>query len=81
MIDFGTTAIGDPACDLIFAWTVLDVPARELHRAELDIDDASRARGRVRGLAAVLPAAQPFRAGTADTRRLDELLSDFRRSA
>ncbi|MGE0238950.1 MAG: aminoglycoside phosphotransferase family protein [Parvibaculaceae bacterium] len=46
VIDFGCLGIGDPACDLMPAWTVLDAPSREVFRAHLTVDDAAWARGR-----------------------------------
>ena len=47
VIDFGTMAVGDPACDLMVAWTLLTSETRELFRAALRFDDATwvRARG------------------------------------
>ncbi|HEY2698503.1 MAG TPA: aminoglycoside phosphotransferase family protein [Pseudonocardiaceae bacterium] len=56
VIDFGTLAVGDPAVDLIGAWTLLDPHGRDLFRAALDIDDATWARGRAWALSALLPA-------------------------
>lgn len=46
VIDFGTSGVGDPACDLCIAWTFLTPEARRRFRSELDIDDAMWARGR-----------------------------------
>jgi len=46
VIDFGTAGAGDPACDLLPAWNFFPAEAREVYRAELDVDDASWARGR-----------------------------------
>ncbi len=48
VIDFGCMATGDPACDLVIAWTVFDRDAREVfHNALPHLDHASwqRARG------------------------------------
>jgi len=48
VIDFGLVGLGDPACDLMAAWTCLDLPAgRRIFRQALPADDAiwSRARG------------------------------------
>ncbi|HEY4457919.1 MAG TPA: aminoglycoside phosphotransferase family protein [Pseudonocardiaceae bacterium] len=55
VIDFGTLAVGDPAVDLIGAWTLLDPHGRGLFRSTLDIDDATWARGRAWALSALLP--------------------------
>lgn len=46
VIDFGTSGIGDPACDLVIAWTLLDDPSREVFRAVVGLDEATWARGR-----------------------------------
>lgn len=46
VLDFGAVGTGDPACDLVAAWGVLPERARELFRHQLDIDDATWARGR-----------------------------------
>ncbi|WP_242090063.1 aminoglycoside phosphotransferase family protein [Curtobacterium sp. DN_7.5] len=47
VIDFGTCGVGDPACDLVLAWTFLDAPARQVLRdaVGLDPDTWARARG------------------------------------
>jgi aminoglycoside phosphotransferase (APT) family kinase protein len=46
VIDFGLLGVGDPACDLIVAWTYLSASAREVFRDALAVDDATWARGR-----------------------------------
>ncbi len=46
VIDFGSSAVGDPACDLTIAWTFLSGDNREAFRAGLPLDDAAWARGR-----------------------------------
>ncbi|GIF77379.1 aminoglycoside phosphotransferase family protein [Asanoa siamensis] len=46
VIDFGTSGVGDPACDTVIAWTFLDAPARAAFRAALGVDDATWQRGR-----------------------------------
>lgn len=47
IIDFGCLGIGDPACDVMPAWTFLNAEGRSAFRAALPIDDATwgRARG------------------------------------
>ena len=45
VIDWGVVGVGDPACDLLAAWSVLSLRARETFRAELAVDDATWARG------------------------------------
>jgi len=46
VIDFGTCGVGDPACDLAIAWTLLTAEARQAFRDRLSVDEASWARGR-----------------------------------
>jgi len=47
VIDFGSSAVGDPACDLVMAWTEFSGDSRAVFRAELPFDDDTwrRARG------------------------------------
>jgi aminoglycoside phosphotransferase (APT) family kinase protein len=46
LIDFGTSGVGDPACDLAIAWTLFEGKSREAFRAGLPADEAMWARGR-----------------------------------
>jgi len=46
VIDFGCSAVGDPACDTTIAWTFLNGPSREAFRAHLPVDEGTWARGR-----------------------------------
>ncbi|GAA1846840.1 aminoglycoside phosphotransferase family protein [Asanoa iriomotensis] len=46
VIDFGTCGVGDPACDLAIAWTLLTAHGRRAFRERLSVDDATWARGR-----------------------------------
>lgn len=46
VIDFGLVAVGDPACDLMVAWTFLSPAALESFRNALRVDDSTWARGR-----------------------------------
>ena len=47
VIDFGGTAIGDPACDLAIAWTMFDGESRDVFREVVNLDEQTweRARG------------------------------------
>ncbi len=47
VIDFGGMALGDPACDLVIAWTYLKEDARNVFIKELSLDEDTwlRARG------------------------------------
>ena len=46
VIDFGCMGVGDPACDVMVAWTCLSAQTRDVFRAALAVDDATWARGR-----------------------------------
>ncbi|MBF6614355.1 MAG: aminoglycoside phosphotransferase family protein [Chloroflexi bacterium] len=46
VIDFGCSAVGDPACDLTIAWTLLCGESRNAFRAGVPVDGAAWARGR-----------------------------------
>lgn len=54
VIDFGTMGTGDPAVDAYGAWNLLDAEGREIFRNELEIDDATWARGRAWALSIAL---------------------------
>lgn len=46
VIDFGTSGVGDPACDTVLAWTYLDGESRERFKERLPVDDDTWVRGR-----------------------------------
>ena len=46
VIDFGGTAMGDPACDLVIAWTYLNSKARDVFVSEMGLDDDTWLRAR-----------------------------------
>lgn len=46
VLDFGLMGVGDPACDLIIAWSLLEAASREVFRQALRADAAMWARGR-----------------------------------
>ncbi|HLQ62664.1 MAG TPA: aminoglycoside phosphotransferase family protein [Candidatus Acidoferrales bacterium] len=46
VIDFGCSGVGDPACDLTIAWTLLSGAGRQAFRAQMPVDEATWARGR-----------------------------------
>jgi aminoglycoside phosphotransferase (APT) family kinase protein len=56
VIDFGGMGVGDPACDLIAAWSLFAGESREAFRAALNVDDATWARGRGWALSVALIA-------------------------
>ena len=81
VIDFGCLGIGDPAGDVMVAWTYLSAGTRDAFRAALSIDDATWARGRGWALSVGLIAlpyyerSNPVLAGIA-RRSIDEVLAD-----
>ena len=46
VIDFGSSGVGDPACDLVIAWTLFSGESRETFRAALPLDRDTWSRGR-----------------------------------
>jgi aminoglycoside phosphotransferase (APT) family kinase protein len=50
VLDFGSSGVGDPACDTVIAWTFFSGESRARFRAELDADRATWSRGRGWGL-------------------------------
>ena len=46
VIDFGSSGIGDPACDVTIAWTFLSGESRDAFSTALPLDEATWARGR-----------------------------------
>ena len=46
VIDFGCMAVGDPACDVMAAWTLFEAEGREAFRSVIEVDDATWTRGR-----------------------------------
>lgn len=50
VIDFGSSATGDPACDLVIAWTLFDEPAARAFRDRVGLDPQTWERARGWGL-------------------------------
>lgn len=46
VIDFGGMSTGDPACDLVIAWTLFKNKSREIFKSNIDIDSDTWARAR-----------------------------------
>ncbi|MET8833490.1 aminoglycoside phosphotransferase family protein [Micromonospora sp. NPDC004540] len=46
LIDFGAAGVGDPACDAMAAWTLLDSDSRQVFRETAGFDDATWTRGK-----------------------------------
>jgi aminoglycoside phosphotransferase (APT) family kinase protein len=81
VLDFGCCGTGDPACDAMAAWTVLDAASLEAFRAGVGYDDATWERGRGWALCFAVVAlpyyrhTNPVLAGIA-RRTIEELLTD-----
>jgi aminoglycoside phosphotransferase (APT) family kinase protein len=60
-IDFAIVGRGDPACDLLAAWSVLSSESRAVLRSELGVDDDTWARGRGWALSVALVALPYYR--------------------
>ena len=81
VIDFGQLSVGDPACDLVMAWTLFDREARNAFRAALKLDPETWARGRGWALwKAMIVAAGQTNTNAAEAkscwRTIDEVLAD-----
>ena len=61
VIDWGGAGVGDPACDLIVAWSLFSGESRDVFRADLDVDDTTWARGRGWALSVALMAIPYYR--------------------
>jgi aminoglycoside phosphotransferase (APT) family kinase protein len=62
VIDFGELGIGDPACDLTIAFTLMTARTRAVFREALGVDDATWTRGRGWALASGLNAYTSYAA-------------------
>nr|WIE90660.1 aminoglycoside phosphotransferase family protein [Mesorhizobium sp. WSM4875] len=83
VIDFGTSGVGDPSCDLAIAWTLFEGESREAFRACIAVDDATWARGRGWTLWKALITVAGHDANQAEVGRqrrvIDEVLADHRK--
>jgi aminoglycoside phosphotransferase (APT) family kinase protein len=61
VLDFGEVGVGDPACDLIPAWSLLTPETRAAFRTELALDDATWNRGRGWALSIAVQAIPYYR--------------------
>lgn len=80
VIDFGELGIGDPACDLTIAFTLMSAKSRAAFRAALGVDDATWTRGRGWALATGLNAYTSYaavnsRVAAQTTRQITEALA------
>ncbi|MEN8236755.1 MAG: aminoglycoside phosphotransferase family protein [Pseudomonadota bacterium] len=81
VIDFELMGVGDPACDLIPAWSLFSSDTRDVFRATLGVVDATWMRGKGWALSIaliILPYYQNTNPGlfTVGKRMLDEVLAD-----
>ncbi|MFC3572652.1 aminoglycoside phosphotransferase family protein [Streptomyces yaanensis] len=79
VIDFGGLGIGDPACDLTIAFTLMTAESRAAFRDALGVDDATWTRGRGWALATGLNAYTAYaavnpRVAAQTTRQITEAL-------
>ncbi len=86
VIDFGDLGLGDPACDMLPAWTLLTAETRARFRAEARVDDATWARGRGWGLYLGLGAVHVYRVtnpvlSAVGQHAVTEVLADHQRTA
>ena len=78
VLDFGSSGVGDPACDMVIAWTFLSGASRDRFRAELGVDPGTWSRGRGWALwKALITLRGPEPA--APRRDIEQVLADFRR--
>jgi len=82
VLDWGCLGVGDPACDVAVAWTVLSQETRDAFRGALSIDDATWGRAHGWALSHAVGALSTFTADTNPTLLvegrlwLDEVLGD-----
>jgi aminoglycoside phosphotransferase (APT) family kinase protein len=86
IIDWAAMGVGDPACDMLAAWSLFPPGARERFRLVLDVDDTTWARGRGWALSIgliALPYYQVTNPALAATARhlIDQVLADHEREA
>jgi aminoglycoside phosphotransferase (APT) family kinase protein len=83
VIDFGCSAVGDPACDTVIAWTLFTGSSRERFRAGLPLDDATWARGRGwalwKAMIVLSGASDDPEDALATGQVIEEILADHRR--
>jgi aminoglycoside phosphotransferase (APT) family kinase protein len=86
VIDFGSSGVGDPACDLVIAWRFLRGESRDVFRAALPLDRGTWARARGWALwkalivVARLPGTNPLDVDESH-RVIDEILADHESAA
>ncbi|RWG85378.1 aminoglycoside phosphotransferase family protein [Mesorhizobium sp.] len=80
IIDFGTSGVGDPSCDLAIAWTFFEGESRKVFRDRIAVDDATWVRGRGWTLWKALITLAGHDANQAEAEKsrrvIDEVLAD-----
>lgn len=84
VIDFGSMGVGDPACDLVVAWTLFSGESRDAFRSALPFDPGIWSRGRGWALWKALITLAKHRGNDSleatDARRvLDAVIADHKR--
>ena len=82
VIDFGCSGVGDPACDLTIAWTLLSGESRDAFRSALPLDVATWRRGRGwalwKALITYVGSLETDPAAAATARRvIDDVLDEY----
>lgn len=83
VIDFGGLGVGDPAADMLPAWTMFGAGTRELFHEAAEVDDATWARGRGWALRFGASAVHYYRGGknpvldAVGRRALSEALAEY----
>jgi aminoglycoside phosphotransferase (APT) family kinase protein len=83
VLDFGTSGVGDPACDTVIAWTLFSGASRARFRAELGVDAGTWSRGRGWGLWKALITLVDHlerdapQAAAVSRRDIDQILGDY----
>lgn len=85
VIDFGTCGVGDPACDMAIAWTLLSAKSREAFHDRLSVAPRTWARGRgwalwkaLAACAGAVRAGEPLSASA--TYALTQIFADYAQS-
>jgi len=76
VIDFGTSGVGDPACDLAIAWTMFSGESREAFRNAVALDAETWARGRAWTLWKALITVAGIDANVAEADRSWRIIED-----
>jgi aminoglycoside phosphotransferase (APT) family kinase protein len=81
VIDFGCLGVGDPACDLVMAWTLFSGESRAAFRTGLKLDEGTWARARGwalwKGLITLAEHRGTHHSKESEARRvLEEVLAD-----